>query len=488
MREKVIEETVAPLSIESQLTSEAREGLSHLTAISSHCPRSWITREREYSPPPSEGGPPVFYRDYEATLGGVPCEVVGTWKGQEVSFDSLDELTIEDEYTHVSYSLSLNHGKLSRVVVHHPPEVYGEKAVVAYDSDKDGFTPAINDFLASLSQVEEYGRRVDEYEASRIREELEESGHTLREVLAENDTGIAADVVLSTLDGSPDGIRRYQLTTEKGDVVGIIETRTPSGRALEYEVANAARNLLDKRRIAPESLSTISPDVAKETGSIETVYSEQERNLGVAVSRDLIREQGRDEQEAWATYRGAPHASVYLSVEGDPLLQGFLGELKDRVRGAGSNELLDGIELARVVTSAVVEMTPVVDDDDTFHPVTGVRQVSLGEALTQPVQCYDRAIAMEAGLAMAGIDDCNLLQCEDRIEGTDGSSVVDNHVDVEIRIDDGEFVTITMGDKAGEILTREQYERDYIPERLTKGLGARRILGKLPKIFESVGG
>lgn len=195
----------------------------------------------------------------------------------------------------------------------------------------------------------------------------------------------------------------------------------------------------------------------------EIKISEAEKELGVAINRD--HPEVKEDQTSGAFINLSGGGTVKIGIEGDALFQEKLGKLKDRVGANGTS-----LERARRMGKAVIELTPNLDETGSFH---NLRAVTIGEALTNPVDCVDRAIFMEAGVKMLNITETALILVGIDDMGPGREPI--NHADLELEIDGKEYVMITTGDREGEVITKKEYEGPYLQEREDDGKGKRQL-------------
>jgi hypothetical protein len=221
---------------------------------------------------------------------------------------------------------------------------------------------------------------------------------------------------------------------------------------------------MSDRRTRTQNTNPEDPDVFAYDPEINHApYGPRERMLGVAVDRNL-----RD--ASWDMSPTANHYSsvgnlVSIDIEKDNKLFDFLLKVKTTVQAAPKSE--PAIDTVERIASQVVKQTPKIDETGELHDY---RQLSLGEALEKPVECIDRALAIEASLKMFGYTDaCTLFAVDEH----QGGKV--NHADVWFTLNGGRFVAITMGDLAGRVMPLDLYKDTYIPLRKQQGLGARTL-------------
>jgi len=189
-------------------------------------------------------------------------------------------------------------------------------------------------------------------------------------------------------------------------------------------------------------------------------FGSNETMLGVGVNRVTQKLEGLE--GTTSVYYNDAEGTVMIDVEKDPLLQQLLGALQINEAEEGS------LKTASEVVKAVVDLTPEVDTTGNFH---SNRAVSLGEALSNPVECVDRALAFEAALKVFGITDARMLISVDRHP----TRPSENHADTIFSVAGIPHVAITMGQMAGQALTFKEYSTNYINEREKGGLGRREI-------------
>jgi hypothetical protein len=211
-----------------------------------------------------------------------------------------------------------------------------------------------------------------------------------------------------------------------------------------------------------------TPIEVKNTGEpmLPGHYGQREFQLGVATNRKLNGIYNTSPTEvsysAFRTY-------VVIDIEHDIKLQQFLQAVTDSVEGVGTTP--PTLSLAEGITRQVAAQTPRVDEDGSYHER---RNVTLGEALQQPVECVDRALAIEATLKMAGITDAKMLVSVDE-HPIEPARESESHADVGFTLGGTEYVAITMGARAGMIMSKKEYIDVYIPAREAAGLGRRVI-------------
>lgn len=205
-------------------------------------------------------------------------------------------------------------------------------------------------------------------------------------------------------------------------------------------------------------------DLAKENPH----YGNRELGLGVATNRKTHSAQRGDKRPETEVYFATAGEQVKIDIENDLRLFEFLQEIKVSVTPLVMDSL-DPLEVAREVARQVVAKTPNVDQAGTFHQRQ--RYTTLGEALQQPVECIDRALATEASLKMFGISEARgLIGVDTHPDGTK-----ENNVDVVLKVGSNEYVAISMGSKAGEVISLQEYLEEYLPQRQALGLGKREI-------------
>lgn len=215
--------------------------------------------------------------------------------------------------------------------------------------------------------------------------------------------------------------------------------------------------------------SLSEPGVTEQHYRAETndrAYGQNESDLGVATNRethDLL-------------LPDTPHSSVYFSssgerisidLESDQQLFRFLQQIKEDVYTL-ADVRESQLQLATRAVDQVVFRTT-VDETGAFHGQE--RHVTLGQALSEPVECVDRALAMEAAVKMFGVTEAKMLIGVDVLPS--GEKV--NHTDVVFTIGGKEYVAITMGERAGEVIPKEEYINVYLPQREADGLGKREL-------------
>lgn len=191
-------------------------------------------------------------------------------------------------------------------------------------------------------------------------------------------------------------------------------------------------------------------------------YGEQELLLGVAANRETQRLLAP--AAPTAAYFSTAGEVVHIDIQNDPVLFSFLSDIKNTVMSSKPPTLHD---IALGAANAVVAST-IPDETGAFHQR---RNLTLGEALRSPVECIDRALAMEAVFKMFGIHDAQMLIGADALP----NSTRVNHADVAFSIDEASYVAITMGTLAGEVMTKETYVDQYLPWREAVGLGTRTL-------------
>lgn len=194
---------------------------------------------------------------------------------------------------------------------------------------------------------------------------------------------------------------------------------------------------------------------------ISESFGPTESSLGVAVNRNIQKE----EMLAGTTrvYYNDTGGTATIDIENDPLFQEFLRKVRENKTEG------EPLVVAERAVELVVALTPDIDESGERH---FNRAVLLGEALSAPVECVDRALAYEAVLKMLGVtNDAKMLISIDRFPN--GSSA--NHTDVIFSADGKTYVAITTGERAGQVLPYEEYSTIYLKEREDRGLGKREI-------------
>lgn len=199
-------------------------------------------------------------------------------------------------------------------------------------------------------------------------------------------------------------------------------------------------------------------DESQDTSNATTEY---------AATRDQTTEVTHTGETVPAKYYNDGSGTVMLGVEHDPLAQhffdGFKAKFEDSIKPNSSR-----IDKARRAVEIIVAMTPSLDETGEFHTN---RAATFGEALNSPVNCSDRALAMEFVIKHLELgDNPKMLIGVDEVNG-----VSTNHADVIFELDGKYFVAITTGDLAGEIMNIDTYNKEYLPLRETKGLGKRSL-------------
>lgn len=214
----------------------------------------------------------------------------------------------------------------------------------------------------------------------------------------------------------------------------------------------------DAEAFEPADMTTYSsPEISR------APHGPREQTLGVAVDRNL-RDASLDASPT-ANHYSSVGNFVSIDIEKDEKLFNFLSRIKAKVQAVFPETKAATIDKAEAVTVQVVEQTPQIDGTGELHDH---RHLSLGEALEQPVECVDRALAMEASLKIFGYSDARTLFAVDEHPG---GKV--NHADVWFTLGGESFVAVTMGDLAGRVLPLDLYADTYIPLREEQGLGKR---------------
>ncbi|HSX16472.1 MAG TPA: hypothetical protein VLH86_00015 [Patescibacteria group bacterium] len=185
-------------------------------------------------------------------------------------------------------------------------------------------------------------------------------------------------------------------------------------------------------------------------------FGANERMLGVA--SDRTRYADWDQPPTTINYF-ALDTRVAIDLENDPLLVDFLLEVK---RNVPRGEQPLSVSLAEATTKQVVAQTPDVDEDYSYHER---RDLTLGQALQQPIMCIDRALAMSASLVMQGFEGVVHLPSTLRFDG-----VVEEHVDVFFIVDGEPYVAVTMANYAGRVLPARVYAGAYLDRRRRGGI------------------
>lgn len=195
-------------------------------------------------------------------------------------------------------------------------------------------------------------------------------------------------------------------------------------------------------------------------------YGQNESALGIATNREthdlLLPDTPRS-----SVYFSSTGERISIDLESDQKLFGFLQQIKKDV-----TELADGRESRLQLATRAVEQIvfrTAVDETGTFHGRE--RHVTLGQALNEPVECVDRALAMEAAVKMFGVSDAKMLTGVDTLPN--GEKV--NHTDIIFVLEGQQYVAVTMGEQAGKVMAREEYVGDYLTRREATGLGKREL-------------
>jgi hypothetical protein len=153
---------------------------------------------------------------------------------------------------------------------------------------------------------------------------------------------------------------------------------------------------------------------------------------------------------------------IAIDFENDPQLVDFLLKVKHNVP-RGDGPLTSA--LAEATTQQVVAQTPQVDEDYSHHVR---RDITLGQALQQPVMCIDRALAISASLTMQGFGD--VVHLPSTVTHPGGT---EEHVDVWFTMDGEQYVAVTMGKHAGRVLPARVYTGAHLDRRRQAGIETR---------------
>lgn len=197
-------------------------------------------------------------------------------------------------------------------------------------------------------------------------------------------------------------------------------------------------------------MTLASPDISEINSAesdINPNYGTMETTLGVAVNRTTQRYVYHD--GPYDVYVNDYRNTLILDVENDPLLQEAFKKISLAV-GEVDNPLVR----AKRAASAVISLQR-IDDNNEYHSDSRTRY--LGEALQNPVVCLERALTIEAALKMVRVSqDARILPADIR-QGK--PPLFQKHTDVIFSFKNRpkNYVVITTEERAGQILTEEDY-------------------------------
>lgn len=200
---------------------------------------------------------------------------------------------------------------------------------------------------------------------------------------------------------------------------------------------------------------------SSESGLPKSVdYGSIEKATGVGINRELMEMQTSDTPRV---YFGDMGRTVTISIEEDPELADFLFRLQLQIAEDGSHKGGDVSILERVqtATTAVVRLTSEIDSDNRYH--TSNEPTTLGDALNKPVQCTERALAIEAALKMGDVsDNAHLLPI--KVYRTDGTRILHTDTIFTLKGHNERLVALSTGHtinrNPGEIIPFGEYEEE----------------------------